>query len=258
MMLFDSHMHTRFSTDSKMTMDEAVAKGCELGIGITITEHMDISYPGPLAFIFDVDQYYTEYKRYRSDSVLLGIEIGMRSDCLDENCRLLAAYPFDFVIGSVHVVENIDIYNPEFYQGRNKQEVYRQYFEAMLQCVICYDNIHSLGHIDYIARYARFADPEVYYSDYKEHIDEILTTLVRKGKALEINTRRLGSKAAIEILMPIYKRFSEVGGRLVTIGSDAHRVTEIGRGLTEGLEIAERSKLKVVYFKDGQPHYVAK
>ena len=255
-MLFDSHMHTCFSTDSKMLIDEAVARGQELNIGITITEHMDISYPGPLSFIFDVDQYFSEYKKYRSDSVLLGIEIGMRSDCLDENCRLVETYPFDYVIGSVHVVDNVDIYTPEFYQGRNKQDVYRQYFDTMLQCVTCYDAIHSLGHIDYIARYARFADPEVYYSEFKEQIDEILTMLAHKGKALEINTRRLSSKETIEILMPIYKRFYEVGGQFVTIGSDAHRVTEVGRGLVEGLEIADRSKLKVVYFKDGQPQYV--
>ena len=255
-MLFDSHMHTYFSADSRMMIDEAVARGRELNIGITITEHMDISYPGPLAFTFDVEQYFAEYKKYHSESVLLGIEIGMRSDCLDENCRLVEAYPFDYVIGSVHVVDNIDIYTPEFYQGRSKEEVYRQYFGAMLQCVTCYDGIHSLGHIDYIARYARFTDPEVYYSDFGEHIDDVLTMLALKGKALEINTRRLGSKEAIKILMPIYKRFYEVGGRLVTIGSDAHRVTEIGRGLAEGLEMADRSKLKVVYFKDGHPHYM--
>src|SRR5665647_1269850 len=103
-MLFDSHMHTYFSTDSEMVIDEAVARGQELNIGITITEHMDISYPGALPFIFDVDQYFAKYKEYHSDRVLLGIEIGMRSDCLDENCRLVEAYPFDYVIGSVHVV----------------------------------------------------------------------------------------------------------------------------------------------------------
>lgn len=255
-MLFDSHMHTCFSSDSKMKMDEAVAKGRELNIGITITEHMDIAYPGPLAFTFNVDQYFADYNTYRGDNVLLGIEIGMREDCLEESCRIVEAYPFDYVIGSIHVVDNIDIYLPEFYQGRSKQEVYQQYFTAMLQCVTCYEGIHSLGHIDYIARYARFTDTEVYYSEFREQIDEILTVLARKGKALEINTRRLGSKEAMEILMPIYQRFYEVGGRLVTIGSDAHRATEIGRGLAEGVEIAERSNLKVVYYKEGQPQYV--
>lgn len=255
-MLFDSHMHTRFSTDSKMLIDEAIARGQELNIGITITEHMDFGYPEPQAFIFDVNKYFAEYNQYRSDKVLLGIEIGMRADFLAENTQLVKNYPFDYVIGSVHVVDNLDIYIPEFYQGRSKQVVYRQYFDAMLQCVKCYDNIHSLGHIDYIARYARFPNTEVYYHEFKEHIDEILTVVAQKGKALEINTRRLISKEALEILMPIYQRFYEVGGRYVTIGSDAHRPNEVGRGLAEGLLIADRAKLKVVYFKEGQPQYM--
>lgn len=255
-MLFDSHMHTCFSTDSKMTIDEAVMKGKELGIGITITEHMDIAYPDPGAFVFDVNQYFASYQNYRSKSVLLGIEIGMRADCLEENCRLVESYPFDQVIGSVHVLDNIDIYAAAFYEGKTKEAVYGQYFESMLQCVRCYDGIHSLGHIDYIARYGRFADPEVYYHEFAEEIDEVLKVVAGKGKALEINTRRLDTKEAAEIIMPIYQRFYEVGGRLVTIGSDAHRMADVGKGLRIGQEIADRSHLKAVYFKEGQPQYV--
>lgn len=254
-MLFDSHMHTLFSTDSKMKIDEAVAKGRELNIGITITEHMDIAYPGPLSFLFDVEQYFNDYRKYRSDKVLLGIEIGMREDCLKENCQLVESYPFDYVIGSVHVVDNIDIYTAEFYQGRDKREVYEQYFQAMKECVSCYNGIHSLGHIDYIARYARFADLEIYYGEFSDCITEVLEILAHKGKALEINTRRLVNKEAVEIILPIYKRFYEVGGRIVTIGSDAHSAQDVGRGLAVGLEIAERANLDVVYFKDGKPQY---
>jgi len=254
-MLFDSHMHTCFSTDSKMKIDEAVARGRELNIGVTITEHMDIAYPGPLSFIFDVEQYFADYRKYRSENVLLGIEIGMLADCLEENRRLIKKHPFDYVIGSVHVVDNIDIYTAEFYQGRTKKEVYEQYFDAMKQCVTCYDDIHSLGHIDYIARYARFADPEIYYKEFSDCIDDVLNVLAQKGKALEINTRRLVNKEAVETIMPIYKRFYEVGGRLVTIGSDAHNVKDIGRGLNIGIEVAERANLDVVYFKEGKPQY---
>lgn len=254
-MLFDSHMHTRFSTDSKMKIDEAVARAGELGIGIIITEHMDIAYPEPAAFIFDVETYFKEYRKYRNDKVLLGIEIGMRSDCLEENCRLVEEYPFDYVIGSVHVIENIDLYTAEFYQGRTKEEVYQQYFKAMKECVACYDGIHSLGHIDYIARYARFTDPEIYYDEFRECIDEVLAIVADKGKALEINTRRLGNRAAVENIMPIYRRFFELGGRMVTIGSDAHYAKDVGRDLKAGLEIAERSNLKVVNFKEGKPQF---
>jgi histidinol-phosphatase (PHP family) len=238
-----------------MKMDEAVAMAKQLNIGITITEHMDFAYPEPKAFIFDVEKYFADYHKYRNENILLGIEIGMRSDCLEENCRLVGAYPFDYVIGSVHVIDSIDLYTAQFYEGRSKEEVYKQYFQAMKQCVTCYDGIHSLGHIDYIARYARFADPEIYYNEFGDCIDDILTILAQKDKALEINTRRFNNKEVVENIMPIYKRFYELGGRLVTIGSDAHHVKDIGRGLQVGVEIAERAKLDVVYFKKGKPQY---
>ncbi len=75
-MLFDTHMHTRFSTDSQMTVEEAAARSRELNMGITITEHLDLDFPEPKAFVFDVAEYFRAYERYRSDTLLLGIEIG--------------------------------------------------------------------------------------------------------------------------------------------------------------------------------------
>ena len=154
-MIFDTHVHTRFSTDSRMTLEEAAGQARQLGLGIVLTEHMDLAYPEPESFTFDVPSYFNSYGPHRSDSLLLGIEIGMRTDCLDGNREILAQYPFDYCIGSIHVVDNIDIYQEGFYLSRSKQEVYRQYFRSMADCLACHDFIDSLGHTDYIARYAR-------------------------------------------------------------------------------------------------------
>jgi len=255
-MIVDTHVHTCFSTDSKMTIHQAVQKADELGIGITITEHMDIEYPEPEAFVFDVNNYFNEYARYRSDKLLLGIEVGMRQDCVSENSRIIMNQPFDYVIGSIHVIDNIDIYHEGFYRERTKQEVYHQYFESMADCLTGYDFIDTLGHIDYIARYAKYENPEVYYHEFCEHIDQVLTILAEKQKAIEINTRRLANKDTIQALIPIYKRFYDLGGRLATIGSDAHRPEDIGRDLNGALHIAELCNLKVVWFKNRIPHYL--
>lgn len=256
LVLVDTHMHTKFSTDSKMTIEEAVAKGRELNIGITITEHMDLGYPESNAFQFDVDKYLKDYNKFRSDSVMLGIEIGMKADCLQDNRNLVEQGTLDYVIGSIHVIDNIDIYHESYYRGRTKQEVYNCYFGAMLDCIKCYDFIDSLGHIDYITRYACFADTELYYHEFTEQIDSVLKVLVQNEKALEINTRRLGDVKVIETLLPIYKRFAELGGRLATIGSDAHKPQDIGHGMVAALEMAAQCSLKAVYYKDRQPHYV--
>ena len=255
-MLFDTHMHTRFSTDSTMDIEDAVAKGRELGMGITFTEHLDLDYPKPQAFIFDIDEYFAAYSHYRSDKVLLGIEIGMRSELAQANRMALEKYPFDFVIGSIHVIEGIDIYENQFYLGRSKREVYGQYFASMLECLSCYEFIDSLGHIDYIARYAQFDDPELHYSEFTDYFDQVLATVVAKQKALEINTRRLDQPETVKALIPVYRRFAELGGRWVTIGSDAHTPQDIGRHFPLALEIADRCGLRPVWFDARQPHYV--
>nr|WP_092069779.1 histidinol phosphate phosphatase [Dendrosporobacter quercicolus]NSL46800.1 histidinol phosphate phosphatase [Dendrosporobacter quercicolus DSM 1736]SDL64276.1 histidinol-phosphatase (PHP family) [Dendrosporobacter quercicolus] len=255
-MIVDTHIHTRFSSDSKMHINQALQRSEELGIGITLTEHMDLAYPEPDAFTFDIHQYLTEYGPYRSHKVMLGVEIGMRLDCLTENRRLIAANPFDYVIGSIHVIENIDIYQEVFYRERSKQEVYQQYFAAMAECLSVYECIDTLGHIDYIARYARYSDPELYYSEFAAAIDKVLTLTAQHEKAIEINTRRLSSPAAVQALLPIYQRFYQLGGRLATIGSDAHNADDIGRDFRLAMQLAELSNLKPVYFSQRRPHYI--
>lgn len=257
-MLFDTHMHTRFSTDSRMTINQAMARADELGLGIAITEHMDLNYPEPQAFIFDTVAYFAAYEKYRSEQVLLGIEIGMQPGLAADNRRIVRDHPFDYVIGSIHVIDNIDIYCAEFYDLRTKAEVYRQYFEAMAECLESYDFIDSLGHIDYIARYARFADPEIYYHEFPELIDRVLATAAQRQLAMEINTRRLNQKETVNALILIYKRFYELGGRLVTIGSDAHTPGDVGKGMDVALAIAEYCRLRPVWFKDRKIQYMKK
>lgn len=248
--MFDSHVHTQFSTDSNMKIEDAIKKANSMDLGITITEHMDLKYPDKNKFWFDVDHYFQDYSKYRSDNLLLGMEMGMRSDCLEENRDLNNNYNFDYIIGSVHLVNDIDLYDEIFYTNRNKSEVYEEYFKCMLQCVKLYDFVDSLGHIDYIARYARFSDPEIYYNEFLEYFDEILRVIIKNNSVMEINTRRIGDKNTIENLIKIYKRFRELGGEFVTLGSDSHYCDDIGKNFKDGERIAEICGLKIVHFKE--------
>lgn len=257
-MLYDTHLHTTFSTDSRMTLAAAVDRGRELGLGLTVTEHMDLDFPKPEAFLFDLDEYFRAYGPQRGDSLLLGIEIGMRPDLVRQNADILAGRPFDFVIGSIHVVDGIDIYLEDFYLGRSKQDVFSHYFDSMLACLATYDFIDSLGHIDYITRYARFADPEIYYGEFADYIDAILGRLIALDKAIEINTRRLASADSVAALLPIYHRFRQLGGRHVTIGSDAHKPADIGHHFALAFDMAEACGLTPVYFKSRRPQYMVR
>lgn len=255
-MIVDTHIHTRFSTDSTMTLDQALERAKDLDIGITLTEHMDLAYPEQNAFIFDVDHYFATYEPYRNSKLMLGIEIGMREDCLSENRSIVNNHSFDYVLGSIHVIDNIDIYQDIFYIERTKQEVYSQYFSSMVACLKTYDFIDSLGHIDYICRYAKYDDTELYYRDFHESIDSVLKILAEKDKAIEINTRRLSNSTTIDALLPIYKRFYELGGRYATMGSDAHKPADIGRDLNVATQLAQLCNLKLVYFNNRLPQYI--
>lgn len=258
-MLFDTHMHTRFSADSRMTVDEALTRRKELGLGIILTEHMDLDYPEtPNAFVFDVDEYFAAYGSLRDADTLLGIEIGLRPDLVAENRKVANGWPFDFVLGSLHVVDLIDIYQEHFYQGRTKREAYGQYFEAMLACAKSCEFYDSLGHVDYIARYARFPDTEVYYSEFADYLDAVLKAVASADKAMEINTRRLDKPGVAKALGEIYRRFRELGGRLVTIGSDAHRPEDIGKHFDMALDMATACGLQPVYYKERAPQVMAR
>jgi histidinol-phosphatase (PHP family) len=257
-MLFDTHIHTLFSSDSAMSIQRAVKRGKQLNMGITITDHMDIGYPIAGMYTFDTKDYFNTYEKYRSAKVLLGVELGMRKEFVEEISKKIIACPFDYIIGSIHVIDNIDLSWSKYYEGRTKPVTYSQYLSSLTSCVKVFNFIDSLGHIDYICRHANYADNNLHYHEFSEYIDDIFIKLAQNEKALEINTRRLRNPEAIPALLIIYKRWAELGGKLVTIGSDAHNVTTIGSFYEEALDFAACCGLQPVYFKNHQPEYIGK
>lgn len=249
-------MHTDFSTDSNMKIEEAVKKADEMKLGITITEHMDINFPRKGEFIFDIQEYLDKFGKFRSSKVLLGIELGMRMDAVEKNREIENKYDFDYVLGSIHFVNNVDIFDHEMYENRDKKIVYGEYFQNMIDCLKNHKYIDTLAHIDYICRYAVYEDKEIYYDDYTDYIDIILKYIISNGICLEINTRRLGSRKAVNSLIPIYNRYKELGGKYVTLGSDAHNTANIGMNFNSAEEILRLCGLKAVYFKSRKLHYI--
>ena len=249
-MLFDSHLHTEFSADSEMKAEDALARAEELGIGLVFTEHIDFSYQGKLSFIFSPEEYWKTYEPLRGGRLSLGVELGMVPGELEMAKAFLARAPFDEVIGSIHLIDGGDIYEKSTYEGKTQQEVYLRYFTLMRDMVRQNPYIDTLAHIDYIARYAPYEDPGVSYADWQDAIDEVLRAVVETDTALEINTRRFGDRLAMKELAPIYRRFAELGGRDVTIGSDAHRAETVGAHLRLAAQMAEAYGLKIVTFRE--------
>lgn len=230
-MLWDTHMHCSFSGDSDTPAAAMVASSIEKGLdGICFTDHLDYDYKEePGLFLLDFDSYQTEIYRLRTQykdqlPILWGIEIGLQPHTLEQNRAVTAKYPFDFVIGSSHCVDCIDIYYPSFYENISESDAYRRYFDAILKNASSDADYDVYGHLDYVVRYGPNKNRFYSYEAYADIIDEILRTLIAKGKGIELNTA--GFKYGLGHPNPteaIIKRYRELGGEIITLGADGHK-----------------------------------
>ncbi len=255
-MIFDSHIHTEVSADSEMKAAQALVRAEELGVGLVFTEHEDMDFPGEKDFTFSPDAYWEKYESLRGDALRLGVEIGMQAGLAGKNRAFVESVPFDQVVGSIHTLDGFDLYYPDIYRQHEKEELYRLYLRTMADCVRSHGAfVDILAHIDYIARYAVYSDPEISYAAYAEFIDDVLRALVETDTVLELNTRRFSKRLGMKELVPIFARYRELGGREVTLGSDAHTADAIGASFAEAEDMAEALGLAVVTFCGRKKEY---
>ena len=231
-----------------MLAADAINKAASLNLGVVFTEHFDYGVTANgKEFTFEPSAYMREYKNLRGEKVRLGVEVGLRKSARAVNENFIARADFDLIIGSIHLVDDLDIYYPEFYADKDKATAYKKYFQQMAAeaAVADYD---VLGHIDYICRAAPYDNPEIDYATFAAEIDEVLKIVVDRAKVLELNTRRFDSARAVAELIPVYKKYRELGGQFVTIGSDAHRVSAVGNHFKRALDFIHELNLTPVTF----------
>lgn len=255
-MIFDSHIHTKFSTDSQMNIENAIYTSKSKNLGLIITDHMDLDFPGDSDFKFNVNEFFNTYEIYRSNDLKLGIELGLSENFLIQNNKISSSYDFDFILGSIHSVNGNDIYYELLNNSPSKKEFFTEYFNTMLNCIKIYDSFDSLSHIDYPSRYCSFDNKEIVLDDNKDIISEIFKTIISKEKVIELNTNRLNSKEAINTIIEIYKLYHDLGGRYVTIGSDSHIKENIGKNFDTAFKIIEALDLKAVYFNKRKMEFI--
>jgi histidinol-phosphatase (PHP family) len=234
MIIADYHVHSDFSSDSEAPMEQMIEQAIQLGLKkLCFTDHMDYDYPkvSDHNFIFDITAYakkLTELKNqyHKQIEILMGVELGLQPHLTEQISNLVNRYPFDFIIGSSHVVDHLDPYYAEYWKSRTKEEGIRLYFESIIENCKAIQGFHVYGHLDYIIRYVP-GQTEVKanysYSDYSDLLDEVLKAIISFGKGIEINTA--GYKYGLGFAHPkpeVIRRYKELGGDLITIGSDAH------------------------------------
>ena len=172
-----------------------------------------------------------------------------------EEAFKIFSYPFDFVIGSVHLVNGKDPYYPVFFEGRKESTAYEEYFECCIQNLESYSNFDTFGHLDYIVRYGPNKNKYYSFERYQKYIDGILRRLIRYNIGLEVNTG--GYKYGLGTTNPcreIVLRYRELGGTIITFGSDAHDPKYLTYEFEKAAELVRSCGFHSHYiFKDRKP-----
>lgn len=255
MVLFDNHNHSEFSFDGKRTsVEKSTLAAADAGLGgVAFTDHCDFFVPAMKAEheqlvpeTFDVNAQQAEIDRVqalidgriegeRKFRILKGIEIGMHEDCHGEIRRTLGENSFDQVIASVHYLDGIDPFYGGYYEGKDWKEAYGHYLETIWKEMTWLKDFDIMGHFDYVVRYAPYSSTSLLYRDFSDILDEMFRYLIQEGKALEINTKSYQeyNGRLVTIDTEVLKRYRELGGEIVSFGSDSHDAHRIGHAIME-------------------------
>lgn len=260
MIIADTHTHCEYSADSGTPILHMAQGAASKGLSVLChTEHQDLGTDsvvqdsGGLIFLLDTDSYkegFAEHLITRPPmdlEELWGVECGMMPETLEESKAYVHSHDFDYVIGSLHFANRHDPYYPAFFESISEKEALRLWFEETYRNIQLFDDFDSLGHLDYIIRYMPSGMKSYNTGEYGEIIDAVLEHLIKHGKALECNTASL--RKGVNDFNPcrdIWKRYKELGGELLTVGSDAHVPEDIA---------ADFDKAEQMLIESGFTHY---
>lgn len=258
----DYHVHTDYSDDSWYLMEDVVKDAIEMGMTeICFTDHVDYGVKddwqegeeylvGKNTLIRNVpyERYFKELRELQEKyqgkiAIKAGLEFGMQVHTIPQFQALYDAYTYDFILLSIHQVDDKEFWTGDYQKGLSHEQSYEGYYSEMYKLVTHYKDYSVLAHMDLMRRYL---DKEVdMFPSTKEWIEQILKVVIADGKGIEVNTSsvRYGVKGltpSIEIL----KLYHELGGTIITVGSDSHKPEHLGFNIKESLQI-----LKEIGFK---------
>lgn len=258
--LCDHHTHSRHSFDAKHSVLEmargAQAAGCT---EICITDHLEFEYApwnqpfDPLAQRAEVEQ----AREHTGVHILHGAEIGLAPDpaFARQAWEYVRGSEPDFIIGSIHIVGDQNVFEPPYFLQRSREEAYGAYLSAIEQSVRTLPELCVLGHYDYVAKSAPYDPRPLRYADAPDCMDNILRWLAQNGKGLEINTADWKNDPGWGL--DVLKRFVELGGEFVTFGSDAHIPEKVGNRFEEARQLALTAGVRyTARFRALKPEFV--
>lgn len=258
--IFDTHTHSNHSFDGndscKELCESLMLKG---GIGIAITDHCDID--GDDDFDIFANNQYDDTSAVKEEycgqiTLLQGIELGQGIYQKDKALKIINSHDYDIIIGSIHNLDGMEDFYFLDYKKYDIDGLLTKYFENELE-LAQWNKTDTLAHLTYPLRYIVEREGVcVDLSKYNDIIYAIFNTLIRNDKALEVNTS--GLFMAIDSTLPgidLIKRYHDMGGRLITVGSDSHYKEKICQGISQGYDILKECGYKeFTVFKNRIPY----
>ena len=221
----DYHVHTSFSPDSSYGMEDCINHAIFMGLDeICFTEHVDYGFSG--AMHCNLPEYQNKFLSFKDKykgkiSLKFGIEFGAQAHHKAYFNKIFRNYPFDFALLSFHQVEDKELWNGDFQFGKSQDEYNRIYFEEIYNTVQVFDGYSVLAHMDLMRRYDRHG--EYPFEKSKDIIEAIFAHIIENGKGIEVNTSSF--RYSLNDLCPstgILKLYQQMGGEIITVGSDSH------------------------------------
>ena len=242
--MFDYHLHSLVSFDSECSPKDIVNAAEKANLKeICFTDHYDFNDVfKEKRDIFTIEQYRDAYDALTSEKLTIrhGVEFGLTTWNQNELNNLLNSYDFDFVIGSVHYAGGYDPYFEDFWTHNGFDTAFEKYLLQTLDCVKVHNNFDVLGHLNYVCKSLHNPTHKpLNYKDYSDICDEIMKTLAQNGKGMEINTSGVDRVGDFLPSLDFIKRFRELGGEIITVGSDSHDSVRVGQHIEGALQIAK-------------------
>ncbi len=278
MILTDCHTHTEISPDSEAKLSDMCRKAQELGLqAYAVTDHIELCRYYPQGYyqtqprneedFFDYAARWEQSMKQNSLAKELlsgtlhfisGIELGEPNADFSLAESLYQDKRLDFVIASLHELpEKLDFYFLD-YQQEEPDRLLEEYFSILLE-ISRKDCFDVLGHVTYPLRYiAGDAGIPVNMEQYRDRIAECFRNVIRNGKGIELNTsgyrQKYGKPFPDEELLKLYR---DLGGKILTLGSDAHKPEDLGGGIAQGTELAQSCGFdRICYFLRHEPHFI--
>lgn len=277
--MIDYHIHPDYSIDAEpFTMNQYCEKAVAIGLThICFTSHCEFDetrsekdwfvrcrgeivkmHPAKWLESYFEDAYKCRhiYSSYGLD-VRIGIEAGYDLGLEEKIKKLLDEYPFDFVIGSVHCLDRIAISSqhesPEYYSVRTLEQAARAYYTTLAEAVKT-SLFDVIGHVDIYRRHGTAAYGQQVDEIYREYIPKILQLMQHSGTGIELNTSSLSSgQGSFYPGIGIINEAVKLGIKYFTVGSDCHRIDELGRGVNEAIQQGEALGIKFSVYEKRKP-----